>query len=194
MEEKKVIQLSLISGFHFFFSNRIGLITWANLQIHSYILEIQKSNLGNTLQKTLPKMSIPEASTPSLLWRSLRSSKSFSRYSVSSIFPTIFFITPRMYIPCLWMHLVNLSTPSSASSYNRRGLFRPCESLFMGHLLKRVGSSALLLRLKMKNWRFPEKIWVISKENGRVFFQRKWERFSKMMGRIFKENGWDFQR
>jgi len=27
MEEKKVIQLSLISGFHFFFSNRIGLIT-----------------------------------------------------------------------------------------------------------------------------------------------------------------------
>ena len=56
-------------------------------------------------------MSIPEASTPSLLWRSLRSSKSFSRYSVSSILPTIFLITPRMYMPCLQhrVHLVNLS-------------------------------------------------------------------------------------
>ena len=106
MEEKKVIQLSLISGFHFFFSNRIGLITcapiyWSTLRSWKYKIRSWITSLGNTLQKTFPKMSIPEASTPSLLWRSLRSSKSFSRYSVSSIFPTIFFITPRMYIPCL---------------------------------------------------------------------------------------------
>ena len=95
---------------NFFFSN-LEKIQKARFSKH----RLQVSHLQflgvYTLQKTFPKMSIPEASTPSLLWRSLRSSKSFSRYSVSSILPTIFLITPRMYMPCLQhrVHLVNLS-------------------------------------------------------------------------------------